>query len=400
VAGYFSGSVDFGGGSLNSAGSEDIFLAKYSSSGAHIWSKRFGASGRDRATSVVVDKNNDILVAGYFSGTVDFGGGPLTSAGLLDIFVAKYSSTGAHIWSKRFGDISDDACYGVAVDAVGNVFITGAFKGTVNFGGSSLSATAVFDFFLAKYSASGAHLWSRKASGNGNEFGLGLAVDINGDVVATGQFDAMANFGGVTFTTAGATDVFLAKYSGADGSHVWSKSFGSTSGDIGSGVVVDSNNNIILTGSFSGTVNFGGSPISPTVNSTDGFIAEYSASGTHIWSKRLGANTANSNAIAVDASRNVVVAGYFQGTASFDGQSLSSAGSSDVFVSKYSPTGAHVWTERFGGTSSDVGYGITADLNGNVVVTGDFQGSADFGGVVLTSPGTYDCDIFLLKLEP
>src|SRR5439155_2148740 len=262
VAGYFSGSVDFGGGSLNSAGSEDIFLAKYSSSGAHIWSKRFGATGRDRATSVVVDKNNDIVVAGYFSGTVDFGGGPLTSAGLLDIFVAKYSSTGAHIWSKRFGGIYDDVCYGVAVDAAGNVFITGGFQGTVNFGGSSFSAFSAYDFFLAKYSASGAYLWSRTASGSGTEQGLGLAVDANGDVVVTGSFNVSVNFGGGILTTAGVEDIYLAKFSGADGSHVWSKSFGSIHSDIGTGVVVDSNNNIIVTGSFSGTVNFGGSPIS------------------------------------------------------------------------------------------------------------------------------------------
>src|SRR5437867_2799342 len=146
---------------------------------------------------------------------------------------------------------------------------------------------------------------------------------------------------------------------------------------------------------------FGRSPISTTVAYTDTFLAQPSASGAHIWSKRLGALTAYGKAIAVDASRNVIVTGYFQGTASFDGQSLTSVDlygvpSSDVFVSKYSPAGAHVWTERFGGTTADVGYGIAADLNGNVVVTGDFQGSADFGGVTLTSPGAYDCDIFLL----
>jgi len=350
---------------------------------------------------VVVDKNNEIVVAGYFSGTVDFGGGPLTSAGLLDIFVAKYSSTGAHIWSKRFGANYDDVCYGVAVDGAGNVFITGGFKGTVSFGGTSFSAFSASDFFLAKYSAAGAHMWSRTASGSGAEFGLGLAVDANGDVVATGSFNVTVDFGGGIMTTAGTEDIYLAKFSGANGSHVWSKSFGSTYSDSGTGVVVDANNNIIVTGSFSGTVNFGGSPISTTVAYTDTFLAQFSASGAHNWSKRLGASTGYGKAIAVDASRNVVVTGYFQGTANFDGQSLtSSVGSSDVFVSKYSPTGAHVWTERFGGTSSDIGYGIAADLNGNVMVTGSFQGSADFGGVTLTSPGTYDCDIFLLELEP
>jgi hypothetical protein len=90
------------------------------------------------------------------------------------------------------------------------------------------------------------------------------------------------------------------------------------------------------------------------VGYTDIFLAQYSASGAHIWSKRLGALTGYGNAIAVDASRNVVVTGYFQGTANFDGQSLtSSVGSSDVFVSKYSSAGAHVWTERFG-VSDDV----------------------------------------------
>ncbi len=406
TAGYFSSTVDFGGGTLQSAGGvEDIFLAKHSPSGAYIWSKEFGGSGRDRATSVAVDKDGNILVAGYFSGTVDFGGGPLTSADLLDIFVAKYSPSGAHMWSKSFGGTGDDGCYGVAVDAAGNVFITGAFKSTVNFGSSTLTDFASSEFFLAKFSASGAHLWSRKATGNGIDFGLGLAIDANGDVVTTGSFNVAINFGGGILATAGGADVFLAKFSGADGSYVWAKRFGSTLGDQGTGVVVDSSNNIIVTGSFSGTVDFSGgtgSPISTSAGLTDAFLAEYSASGAHIWSKRLGADTAYGNALTVDASRNVIVTGLFQGTANFDGQSFTSAGTSDAFISKYSSTGTHVWTQRFGGASpyGDAGYGITTDLSGNIIATGDFAATATFNGTTLVSPGTYDHDIFLIKLAP
>ncbi len=138
VTGGFRGSVDFGGVALVAyASSADFFIAKYTGSGTHQWSKRVTNNGDDYGYSVVTDSSGDILLTGYFSGKIDFGGGVLTSAGLFDIFVAKYSGAGTYVWSKQLGSTQDDFGYDIAVDSSGNVVVTGVFKGSVNFGGGA-----------------------------------------------------------------------------------------------------------------------------------------------------------------------------------------------------------------------------------------------------------------------
>ena len=92
LTGTFYGTVDFGGGALTSAGSGDIFVAKFGSGGAHLWSKRFGDGDYQYGIAVAVDASENAIVTGYFFGTVDFGGGAFTSAGSQDIFVVKFKS--------------------------------------------------------------------------------------------------------------------------------------------------------------------------------------------------------------------------------------------------------------------------------------------------------------------
>jgi hypothetical protein len=86
------------------------------------------------ANAVAVDGSGDVLVTGQFTGSVDFGTGRLTTAGGNDVFVARYSAAGAPLWARRFGGLITDVGSGVAVDGSGNVLVTGYFAGTVDFG--------------------------------------------------------------------------------------------------------------------------------------------------------------------------------------------------------------------------------------------------------------------------
>jgi hypothetical protein len=122
---------------------------------AHLWSRGFGSTSFDQSLGVAVDASGNVVVTGVFRDTVDFGGGPLTSAGIGDVFVAKYSaSDGSHLWSRGFGSTSSAAGLGVAVDANGDVVVTGVFSDTVDFGGGPLTSAGIGDVFVAKYSAS------------------------------------------------------------------------------------------------------------------------------------------------------------------------------------------------------------------------------------------------------
>ncbi|MDE0874712.1 MAG: SBBP repeat-containing protein, partial [Acidimicrobiales bacterium] len=134
TTGYFNGTVDFGAGDVTSPGLSDVFVTKFDSSGAHQWTTTLGGTLSDFGRSVAVDSSGNVYVTGDFTGTVNFGAGNVTTAGTQDVFVTKLNSSGAHQWTTTFGGASDDRGYSVAVDGSGNVHVTGSFAGTVNFG--------------------------------------------------------------------------------------------------------------------------------------------------------------------------------------------------------------------------------------------------------------------------
>ena len=267
VTGLFEGTIDAGGGPLTSAGEHDIFVVKYNSAGQHLWSKRFGSVDADRGQAIATDAAGNILVTGGFRGSVDFGGGPLTTSSITeyDVFLAKFDPEGTHLWSKRLGSTSHDEGFGVAVDGEGNVVVSGN-GGAIDFGGGLLTNQGIF---LAKYDAMGKHLWS-KALGDG--WGEGVAFDLQGNIVLTGGFIGAGDFGGGPLANAGATDIYLAKFDG-DGHHLWSKSFGGGQKERGYAVATDSGGRILVTGGFMGSVDFGHGPLTHAGNG-DIFLAK------------------------------------------------------------------------------------------------------------------------------
>ena len=401
VGGSFAGTVDFGGGALSSGGMDDAFVAKYLSDGTPVWSRRLGGTGNDGVTGIAVDRSGNVFVTGYFQNAVDFGGGALSSAGLNDIFVAKYSATGGFLWAKRFGSTSDDEGFGVAVDGNGDVLVTGMFSTSITFGGTTLSTFGGGPgMFVAKLSgATGAHVWSKNLFALSVSYGFGVAVDSAGNALVTGDFFGDAIVNGVRYPNAGQADVFLAKYAAADGAEVWFDHFGGPNYDLGTGVAVDASNNAIITGQFNGAVNFGAGTYTSVNN--DVFVAKYAGTtGAWMWSTHAtGPGFENATGIAVDGSGNVAVTGIFDNSINFGGGALATAGSGDIFVAKLTGTsGSQLWSRRFGGTTNDGGSAVAIDGSGNVVITGWFVATVDFGRGPLTSAG--GSDIFVVDLTP
>src|SRR5207237_311506 len=221
--GTAGGGSNFGGGPIRANG-YSIVVAKFSSAGAPLWSRRIGDSFSNSGNAVAVDPSGNIDVTGAFSGPADFGGGALTSAG-VDIFLAKLSPTGGHVWSRRFGSaLATHAGNGVACDGSGNVLVTGSFENSIDLGGGWARSFARKDIFVAKYSPAGAYLWSRLAGGISDDAGRGIAVDASGQVAVTGIFQAAVNFGTGSLISAGRTDIFVARYA-ADGTPLGAQRF-------------------------------------------------------------------------------------------------------------------------------------------------------------------------------
>lgn len=398
LTGYFSGAMDFGGGALTSVGSFDVYVAKLDPLGAYLWAHRFGGAGQHLATSIAVDPSGNAIVTGYFSGEIQFGSIVLNSgAGSNDLFVAKLDTTGACMWAKRFGSSGDHYATSVAVDASSNVLLTGYFSGAIDFGGGALASAGGTDAFVAKFDPSGGYFWAKRFGDGSGQQGHGVAVDGAGNVVATGYFNGAVDFGGGVLTSAGGADIYVVKLD-SSGGYLWAKGFGDAADQYGASVAVDSAGSILLTGGFAGGVDFGGGTLK-SAGAADIFLAKLDPSGSHVWAKGFGDPSDQYGlSIAVDAVGNAVVTGYFNGAADFGGGLLMSAGVTDVFAAKLDTSGGFLWAKRFGDPNNQYGASVAMDSAGAAVVTGDFFGTIDFGGNALVSMG--GSDVFVAKLSP
>jgi hypothetical protein len=336
VTGSFQGTMNLGGSSLTSAGETDIFVVKYAPDGAHRWSMRFGGSNTDIGYAIGADAAGNVIVAGSFYGTVSLGGSALAASPYAptDLFVAKYSPDGAHLWSRNYIDTGKAIAYGLAVDRSGNIALTGLFSGSLDFGASPLqSANWTDDAFVAKLSPTGGHVWSRGFGNAGIDYGTAVAMDAAGDVVVTGIHRQAVDFGGGALADSGLGNVFVVKYAGSSGAHRWSRSAGSTlATDAGAGVAMDPDGNPIVVGRFQGTATFGSTSLTAS-GSGDGFLAKYGSGGTLAWVEKLGgAGDDLGNGVAVSAAGDIVATGAFSGTADLSGAGVTSAGGHDAFA--------------------------------------------------------------------
>jgi PKD repeat protein len=410
AGGTLRGSMTVGTTLLTSAGLGDWFIVKYSPTGTVLWAKQFGGTGDDALESLATDADGNIIATGRFAGTASFGGTPLVANGASDIVLAKYAGAdGAHLWSKRFGGTLDDLGSAVAVDTTKNIYLTGYFRGTVDFGGGPITVPmdTDLDVFVAKFDTNGAHGWSKHFWNSGTDRGTAIAV-AGGNVAVVGYFTNSINFNLPTITTsildAGApyVDAFVTKLAASDGAHVWSKQIGTVlANDFAYGVAIDTTGSVVVTGFVTGSVDFGGGALT-VLGGWDAYVAKYAASnGAHQWSRRIGGSQDDqAYAVALDASNNVYVAGGFRDVASFGGGSLTTDFSqSDGYVAKYSSTGAPGWVRQLGGPgATDLAQDIAVGASGYPSVVGYFNGSGDFNGTTLTSAGL--ADGFVARVAP
>ena len=374
------------------------------------WVRQGGGASNDRGLAITTDVSSNLYVTGYVQDSASFGSTNLSNA-YQTMFVGKYDSRGNVIWVRNAvipGGNTDTRGQGIAVDGAGDVYVSGYFFGTINFGSLPLTGNGNSnpDAFLVKYNSAGNPIWARQSAAPAGGLGTAVAVTQNGSVHFVGRFLGTATFGSSVLTSAGQSDVFHVKYDGS-GSVIWARKAGGTDAELGSGVAVDGNGNSYLTGTFwSATANFGGIALTNSRQGySDIFVVKYDIDGNAIWARRAGSPTANNeesaNGIAVDSAGNCFVTGCFWGTASFGNTNLVSSALGDIFVAKYDAQGALLWARRAGGASQagdDCGYAISADATGNCYVVGKFLDTASFGTTNLVSGGLGD--IFMAKYDP
>lgn len=433
--GYFSGTLDFDGGTgtteLTSAGLSDIFILKLNASGDFVWAKNIGGSGEDQGLSVTLDASGTLYATGSFSSTVDFNPGVgtnnLISTGSTDIFILKLDATGNFIWAKKIGGPTADVGYSITVDAFGNVYSTGSYSGTsapvgtlgpVDFDPGPgtfelVSTKGTPDIFTLKLDASGNFVWAKGFGNLGSDYGVSIKIDVTGNVYTTGSFSGPLGFQtsaapwNFTLNSSGGSDVFVIKFN-ASGVFTWAKNLGGTGADIGTSMALDVAGNVYTTGYFSGTTDF--DPGTATNNlisagGTDLFISKLDADGNFVSAKRIGgAGNDQGNAITLDVSGNIYTTGYFNATIDFDPgaatNDLTSAGSGDIFILKLDAAGNFATAKSMGGAGDDIGYSLAVGNSGNLFSVGAYNGTADFdpGAAVFNLTSTGGSDLFISKL--
>jgi len=402
VTGSLEGTVDFGGGPLVGAGNFDVFLARFDPSGAHAWSNRFGDASGQAGAAVAVDGLGNILLTGAFGGALDLGGGPIVSTGADDVFLAKLAPTGAFTWNERLGDASgkEQAGFGIATDGSGNLIVVGIFSGTVDFGAGPVTSSGTQDVFVTKLDPNGGLVWENHYADAQTDIGRDVALDSAGNVVVAGTFGGTVDFGGGPLTGYGSHDVFVVKLD-PNGGHVWSRHFGGAGGDVQHvGVNTNGAGSIALGGAFTGQIAFGGSSL-VSAGGEDVFLAKLDPQGSHVWSSRFGDASPDQfgTSVAVDSGGAVVLAGYFWGAVDFGGGQLVSAGKADGFVAKFAANdGSYLWARRFGDGGLQQAVCVTTDPAGSVLLTGSFEGTMDLGKGPLVAIGQQDT--FLAKFAP
>lgn len=251
VSGSFRYTAHFGEETtITSEGNRDIFIANYSNTGNFHWVKKAGGEGEDRAYDIISNHNGATYFTGVFNGKAFFGEHDIMSNSFLSTYIAKMDASGNFLWIRKgTGGANDYARgFGISMDSEGNVYGNGTFSGRLTFSEHTVEASGGefdFDAYLVKYNHEGELSWLKKAGGYGNDQGMDLFTDGNGNSFVTGFFSNVANFGDHALESAGKSDIFIAKYNWA-GEVMWAKRAGGEYLDYGYGISQGNHENELL----------------------------------------------------------------------------------------------------------------------------------------------------------
>ena len=382
TVGYFTGTATFGSVTLNSSGGTDIFITKNDNQGNFLWAVRAGGTGSDRGLSIKTDLSQNSYVTGYFSGTATFGSTTLTSAGAQDIFIAKYSGTGALLWVKQAGGTGADIGFGISYNSSNEVFVTGSFKGSATFGSTTLVASnTTSDVFITKLNSAGAFQWTNSGIGNYSNRGVDINCDSLGNVYITGMFSDTITFGNV-HPNQMQNVIFVVKYNNS-GIEQWFRTVGGGVTNTVYSIAVDNVGLCWITGDFTGSLTFYGTPNVTLTNPFPNkiFVAKYNNSGAIVWTHADGSDNAiSSRSINLNNSGSCWVAGFFSCKFSeyadqYGQGTFNAVGNSDVFATKLNSSGSWAYSRSMGGRGEDKAYGVAVTSGAQIHVAGSFNNS-------------------------
>jgi hypothetical protein len=378
------------------------------------WANGLGGPNADSGSGIVTDLQGNSLIVGTFQDTAVLGGVPMTSAGQIDFFVAKYSPTGTPLWVRPFGGPGNDAATGVAVASNGDVYVVGASDGAL-FGGGAGDAGAGAGTFLLQLDTFGNAQVAEAFGGDSYGTTVGIAIAADGTIAMCGAYRAGLDLGGgplaapggsvgafvATFAPPGASadaDAEAGSPAGGPPTLIAATPLGGTGTSVANAVAFGLEDTVVVIGTFDGSGDFGGGMVT-SAGATDVFASAFTAAGTPVWSKHWGGTGEDDGrAVAADAAGDTFFAGGFSATVMFGASTATSNGSTDAFVVKLDPSGSVTWDRTYGGAGGDEATSVAVDSGTDVLLGGLFEGTMTVGVTPFVSAG--DQDIFVIKLGP
>lgn len=405
TTGYFTDTADFDIGNteynLTSNGLYDVFVQKTNTDGNLEWAVNIGGNMFDYGTGITADAQGNVYVTGYFDETVDFdprtGEWLLTSQGGGDVFILKLNSNGEFVWAKSIGGIDYEESTAIGVDSTGNVYLLGYLYATVDFdpglGEVLMSSSGLSDTFLLRLNNTGDFDYVYTYGGDGIDLALDMVVKNENEIFLSGYFNGTTDLDPRPNETHMVTSTEdFAGYAMQINESGEIINLALTEGGSVSilGIAQDAENNMAITGNFSGTVNFdpnsGNSDYTfSSTNAYNGFVLKVKPDGTIAWAAQLASNNpVFGYDLAIAPNGNVISTGFFEGEADFDPNPNTNFTLTSQSVN---PTDAYVWSldadgnflsaYQFGGVGFIDTHQLGVDASNNIYLSAQFGNSVD-----------------------
>ncbi len=376
------------------------------------WSKSFGNTlmqGRQIPRDIAIAPSGDVAMGLEFEFQVDIDTTSHPGPGARDILVGTFMGDGtAPGWAKVAADGTEQLRPTVAFDSDSNLFVAGSFEGTIGFGGDQITSAGALDVFVGKFDASGAPLWLHSYGDPNTQYASDIAVDSQGNVIVVGYVSGeMPLATDPPFPKEPNDAIFVAKFD-PSGAPIWAHRLGRAGStnweDPTATVAVTPSDEIVIAGHSGGTLSIPGLSDIGLLGDRSAFVAKLDASGKGLWGKSFGAQDQGQRVygLAVGPSGKVAITGELNGSVNFGGGLLVNTGGRDVFVVVFKADGDHLWSRRFGSQGEQTGVDLGFNRDGDLFVTGTFSGALELYGedaLLNAGIGGSSKDVFLVAFD-
>ncbi len=394
TTGYFTDKASFGEYQLIGTGEHEIFVTKQDSQGEFVWAVGAGGGDWDYGQAVAADNKGNCYVAGTFYHEAQFGDIKLSGESAYNIFVGKINKHGTWAWVIQANGKGEDKVEAMAVDARGNIYISGFFNESIQMGNNKLISQDASDVFLAKINKKGKWQWAKAIAGKDDDVAKAICLDAKSNVYIAGHFYDNITFNEQELSATGESDIFVAKYAN-DGKLLWGKTAGGEQGDAATAITCDAYNTY-LAGYFDSSLAWGKTKLT-SHGERDIFVCSMDNTGKAGWAIRAGGKDNDEASELVLMNNNLYLTGYYTGTANFGEINFTATGPQDIFVASLDIYANCRFSKSYGGTDYDMARTLALDKNADIYLSGYFSKQITFGDTSLTGKG--QSSVFIYKID-